>query len=162
MRTKFISIITNSTVAIGIVVGVAVATLTGCGQPRTSAGNPNTSDVAQRQALMKDWRSANDIMKGMVENPANFDAAVIQEQAKFIQSTSSQMWSYYGDSSAKGNAQDTIWSDPTAFGEASANFDAAVTALNAAAQTATTPADIEAPLAQMYESCGSCHKQFKR
>ncbi len=145
-----------------IVIGVMVATLTGCGHSGTSAGNPNTSDVAQRQTLMKDWRSANDIMKGMVENPANFDATVIQEQAKFIQGTSSQMWSYYGDSSAKGNAQDTIWSDPTAFGEASANFDAAVTALNAAAQTATTPADIEAPLAQMYESCGSCHKQFKR
>lgn len=144
---------------------IIMLTLTACGgsnHANFADSNATTSDVASRQALMKDWRSANDILKGMMENPANFDTALLQEQTQFLQDTSSEMWSYYNDSSATGNAKDTVWSDPTGFAEATANFDAAVMALNAAAQTATSPQDVERALGQVGEACGSCHKAYRR
>lgn len=143
----------------------AVITLTACNNTSTEAtaeSNPTSSDVASRQALMKDWRAANDILKGMTENPASFDAAVLKEQTSFLADSSSKMWSHFADASAKGNSTDAVWNDPTAFKAATDKFDAAVTALNAAAQTASSAADIEAALGQVGESCGSCHKVFKQ
>lgn len=149
-----------------ITLAIVIVTLTACGNGANQANfadsNATTSDVVARQALMKDWRSATDILKGMTENPANFDTALLQEQTRFLQDTSGEMWSYYGDSSAKGNASDALWADPTGFAEATAQFDAAVMALNAAAQTATSPQDIEKALGQVGESCGGCHKKYRR
>lgn len=145
----------------------AVITLTACSNPSTpteatAESNPASSDVASRQALMKDWRAANDIIKGMTENPASFDAAVLKEQTSFLADSSSKMWSHFADASAKGNSTDAVWNDPTAFKAATDKFDATVTALNTAAQTASSAADIEAALGQVGESCGSCHKVFKQ
>lgn len=137
--------------------------LTACSQPTTTAASGSaSSDVASRQALMKDWRAANDIIKGMTENPAQFDAAVLKEQASFLSQSTQTMWSHFGDQSAKGDATDTVWSDPAAFKAATDQFDAAVNALNAAAQNATQASDIQAAVGQVGESCGSCHKQFRQ
>lgn len=132
--------------------------LTACGGNKTV----ESSDVSARQALMKDWRSASDIIKGMTENPDQFDAAVLQEQAKFLDDTKSQMWAHFADANAKGKATDAVWSDPAGFAAATAQFDTAVSTLNATAQSAQSATDIESALGQVGESCGSCHKVFKQ
>lgn len=146
-----------------ILIGVALLLgLSACSQTETAAQNPASSDVASRQALMQDWRFATDIVKGMIENPTNFDSAALQEQTQFLNQSAATMWSYFDDESAQGNAKTDVWSDPSAFAESKDRFDAAVTALNAAAQSATQASDIEAAFGQVGESCGSCHKQFKQ
>ncbi len=141
------------------------ASLTACNDSNTTSNmadsNPTTADVASRQTLMKDWRSAHDTLRAMTDNPASFDVATTKEQTQFLVDSSAKMWQHFSDSAAKGQASETIWSDPTAFQAATDEYNAAVLALNAAAQTATTPADIEVALARVNESCGSCHKSFR-
>lgn len=144
---------------------IVSASLTACNDNSTASNmadsNPTTADVASRQTLMKDWRSAHDTLRAMTDNPASFDAATTKEQTQFLVDSSAKMWQHFGDSAAKGQASETVWSDPTAFQAATDEYNAAVLALNAAAQTATTPADIEVALARVNESCGSCHKSFR-
>ncbi len=141
-----------------------IISLTACSQNASTGttGGADNDAIKARQALMKDWRSANDIIKGMVENPANFDAATLKEQTKFLADTSKTMWTHFGDANAKGDANDTVWSDAAGFKAATEKFDTAVTALNTAAQTAQSASDIESALGQVGESCGSCHKVFKK
>ena len=145
----------------------AVITLTACSNPSTpteatAESNPASSDVASRQALMKDWRAANDIIKGMLEDPNQFNAAVLQEQTKFLADSSSQMWTHFANEANKGKSQDAIWTDAAGFKAAADKFNAAVANLNTVAQTAQSADDISAALGQVGESCGSCHKVFKK
>lgn len=134
--------------------------LVACNKEAATPTN-TTNDVATRQALMKDWRAANDIIKGMVENPDSFDKALLQEQTKFL-ADSHTMWAHFKDSNAKGKAQETVWSDTAGFNAAAQKFDDATTALNNAAQTATTAQDIAPFVGQVGESCGGCHKTYKQ
>ena len=63
---------------------VAICLLSACNnQPASNDNTANADPVKTRQNLMKDWRGANDIMKG-IENSASFDAAAFAEQANFI------------------------------------------------------------------------------
>lgn len=141
---------------------VAIALLTACNNDtQTVATDPAAAHVSSRQDLMKDWRFANDTLKGMTENPTNFDATIAQEQAKIL-ADSQKMWAYFDDSAAQGKATQAVWSDKAGFDEAKSQFDTAVSALVAAAQTATTAQDIETALGQVGESCGSCHKKYKQ
>lgn len=151
--------------------GAITLTLTACGQDNTAstapADNsattaPAVDDVAARQAIMKDWRGANDIIKGMLEDPNQFNAAVLQEQTKFLVESSVQAWTHFGDANQKGKAQDTVWSDAAGFKTATETFNAAVIALDTAAQTAQSSADIQEAFGKVGESCGSCHKVFKQ
>ncbi len=142
-------------------VTLALLVMTACSKSADTASAGST-EVADRQALMKDWRAASDILKGMTENPANFDAADVKEQAKFLADGSAKMWTYFGDANAKGEATDAVWSDAAGFKAATENFNAAVAELNTVAQTATQVSDIEAALGKVGESCGSCHKVYKK
>lgn len=146
----------------------ATLALTACGGEKpaetTSADNaPAASDsIKARQDLMQDWRGANDIIKGMLENPASFDAAVLQEQTKFLSESTAHAWTHFADPNQKGKSQDAVWADAAGFKAAADKFDTAVSALHTAAQTAKAASDIEAAFGQVGESCGSCHKVFKQ
>lgn len=144
-----------------------VLTLTACGGDKAPASTTEapaqaTDSVKVRQDLMQDWRGANDIMKGMLENPANFDAATFKEQAEFIQSNSAKMWEQFADANAKGKSQDAVWSDAQGFQAQKDAFDVAVAELVTVAGTAKTADDVAGAFGKVAESCGSCHKVYKQ
>lgn len=157
-----------------LVFGAITLTLTACGQDNTASTTPadnsaattpttaTVDDVAARQAIMKDWRGASDIIKGMLEDPNQFNAAVLQEQTKFLVESSAQAWTHFGDANQKGKSQDAVWGDAAGFKAATEAFNAAVVALDTAAQTAQSSADIQEAFGKVGESCGSCHKVFKQ
>lgn len=146
-------------------VAMTALALSACGGDKagTDAGaSGDSSQVTARQALMKDWAGASDILKGMVEDPSKFDKAVAEEQAKFLSETSAQMWGHFTDVNQKGKSQDAVWSDAAGFQAAADKFNSAATALHTAAQGAQSVEDISAALGQVGESCGGCHKVFKQ
>lgn len=135
-------------------------TLTACGEDK---GTDSQSDsVKARQNLMQDWRGANDIMKGMMENPATFDAATFKEQANFINDSNQAMWSHFADANAKGKSQDAVWTDTQGFADKKDAFMTASANLAVQADTAKTAADVEQAFGAMAENCGSCHKAYKQ
>ena len=142
---------------------VAICLLSACNnQPASNDNTANADPVKTRQNLMKDWRGANDIMKGMLENPASFDAAAFAEQANFIQSSSAAMWANFADSNAKGKSQDAVWSDAAGFKTKQDAFDSAVSNLVTVAQNAKSADDVKQAFGAMAENCGSCHKVYKQ
>lgn len=149
-----------------LAVALTALALTACGGEKPADNQAATSaasdSVKARQDLMQDWRAANDILKGMSDNPASFDAAVAKEQAQFLADSSTKMWEHFADANQKGKSQDAVWADAAGFKAAADKFNAAAAALNTAAQTATQITDLEAAMGQVGESCGSCHKVFKQ
>lgn len=143
-----------------------VLTLTACGgdkAPASTAEAPaQTDSVKARQDIMQDWRGANDIMKGMLENPANFDAVTFKEQAEFIQKSTAEAWGHFGDANAKGKSQDAVWSDAQGFQAKKDEFDTALAELITVAGTAKTADDVAGAFGKMAENCGSCHKVYKQ
>lgn len=146
-----------------------VLTLTACGGDKAPASTeaPATTteavdNVKARQDLMQDWRGANEIMKGMIENPANFDAAAFKEQAEFLQANNDKMWAYFADANAKGKAQDAVWSDTQGFQAQKDAFATAVAELVTVASTAKTADEVAGAFGKVGESCGSCHKIYKQ
>lgn len=143
-----------------------VLTLTACGgdkAPASTSEAPAQSDsVKARQDAMQDWRGANDIMKGMVENPANFDAVAFKEQAESIQKSTATTWSHFADANAKGKSQDAVWTDAADFQAKKDAFDSAVAELVTVAGTAKTADEVAGALGKVGESCGSCHKVYKQ
>lgn len=144
-----------------------VLTLTACGGDKapadtTSATPAATDSVKARQDIMQDWRGANDIMKGMLENPANFDANTFKEQAEFIQKSTATAWGHFADANAKGKSQDTVWSDAEGFKAQQQTFDTALAELITVASTAKTADDVAGAFGKMAENCGGCHKVYKQ
>lgn len=141
-----------------------VITLTACGGDKTTntEAPAQTDGVKARQNIMQDWRGANDIMKGMLENPNNFDSATFKEQAEFIQKSIAEAWGHFNDANAKGKSQDAVWSDAQGFQAKKDAFDTAVAELVTVAGTAKTADDVAGAFGKMAESCGSCHKVYKQ
>lgn len=133
-----------------------IISLTACNQ--STEQTANNSDITARQDLMQDWRMATETLKGMSENPTNFDMQVLKEQAQLLKDTTPTMWTHFNDNAKGGNAKDTIWTDKAGFLSAQEKFAAAVNELHTTAQSAT---DIEQALGRVGESCGGCHKAFK-
>lgn len=142
---------------------VTIITLTACGGDKISTQNGDTTNdnVKARQALMKDWRGANDIIGGMVENPSSFDKATLQEQVEFLSSSANNMWTYFDDANAKGKSQEVVWTDAAGFKAKADEFNKAVAELSIVASSATSADDINAAAGAVSESCGSCHKIYK-
>ena len=159
---KLKSLKLQSVKSFGLIALTALA-LTACGDKAPAGASSATSpDVKARQDLMQDWRAANDILKGMMENPANFDAATFKEQAEFISGSTVQMWTHFNDANAKGDSQDAVWSDAAGFQTKKDEFDAATQNLVAVAATAQSADDVHTAFGAMAENCGSCHKVYKK
>lgn len=135
--------------------------LTACGGDNAQSSAQSDS-VKARQSLMQDWRGASDIMKGMMENPTTFDPAVFKEQADFINKGNEAMWAHFNDASAKGKSQEAVWTDAQGFSAKKDEFMTASANLVAQADTAKTASDVEQAFGKMAESCGSCHKAYKK
>lgn len=140
---------------------ISALILTGCGNDN-NASSPASDDIKTRQNLMKDWRSANETMKGMLENPASFDAAAFKEQAEFISSTNAQMWTHFADANAKGDSQEAVWSDAAGFKAKQDEFGSALGNLVSISATAKSADDVKQAFGAMAENCGSCHKVYKK
>lgn len=141
--------------------------LTACGKEEKAAEAPaaqaEVSSIKARQDLMQDWRGANEAMKGMLENPASFDAAAFKERAELISNSTANMWKHFeGEANKGGESQDAVWTDAAAFKAEADKFSAAAADLVAAASTAQSAADVEAQFGAMAGTCGSCHKVFKK
>lgn len=146
-----------------ILLATALITLiSACSQNTPTTSTTSSTAVDSRQMLMKEWRAANETLKGMTENPANFDAAVVKEKAQHFVDTAPTMWTHFADSNDKGDAQDAVWSDAAGFKAKADEFTAAANALNTAAANATQLSDVEAQMNALGESCGSCHKVYKK
>lgn len=144
-----------------------VLTLTACGGDKapaeaTSATPATTDSVTARQDIMQDWRMSNETMKGMLENPANFDPAAFKEQAEAIQKSTATAWGHFADANAKGKSQDAVWSDAEGFKAQQQAFDTAVAELVTVAGTAKTADDVAGAFGKMAENCGACHKVYKQ
>ena len=142
-------------------IAITTLALTACGGDK-GATDANADGVKARQDLMQDWRGANDIMKGMMEKPDTFDAASFKEQAEFIKNSNADMWGHFADANAKGESQDAVWSDATGFAAAKDKFSVAVINLAEAANNAKVAGDVEQAFGAVAESCGSCHKAYKK
>ena len=143
-------------------ISLVILSLVACGDKISNAGSATSTDIKARQNLMQDWRAANDILKGMMENPDNFDAATFKEQAEFINASTAQMWTYFHDANAKGNSDDAVWSDATGFQAKKDEFDAAIQNLVATATNAQNADDVNVAFGAMAENRGRCHKVYKK
>ena len=143
-------------------ISLVILSLVACGDKSSNAGSATSTDIKARQNLMQDWRAANDILKGMMENPDNFDAATFKEQAEFINASTAQMWTYFHDANAKGNSDDAVWSDATGFQAKKDEFDAAIQNLVATATNAQNADDVNVAFGAMAENCGRCKKKKKK
>ncbi len=144
-----------------ICITLTALALTACSSNKGDT-SVNADSVKARQDLMQDWRGANDIMKGMMEKPDTFDAASFKEQAEFIKNSNADMWGHFADANAKGESQDAVWSDAAGFAAAKDKFSVAVINLAEAANNAKVAGDVEQAFGAVAESCGSCHKAYKK
>lgn len=141
-----------------IIMIVLMGTISACSQ-----NNPSDSESRKmRQILMKEWRTANDTLKSMIENPANFDAEIVKEQAQYFVDSAPIMWTHFADSNDKGQAKDTIWSNASDFKMQTEDFNNAAKALLTATEDATQLSDVEPQINILAESCGTCHKIYKK
>lgn len=144
------------------VLALASLTLVGCNNQTSTDKTTDSDAVKTRQNLMKDWRGANDIMKGMLENPTSFDAAAFKEQVEFINSSNANMWTHFADANTKGDSQDAVWSDAAGFKAKQDEFSNALANLVSVAGSAKSADDVKQAFGAMAENCGSCHKIYKK
>lgn len=143
-------------------IALTALALSACGGDKAEQASAQTDSVKARQDLMQDWRGANDIMKGMMENPATFDANAFKEQAEFINKGHETMWGHFADQNAKGKSQDAVWTDAQGFSAKKDEFMTATANLVAQASSAKTASDVEQAFGKVAEGCGSCHKVYKK
>lgn len=143
-------------------IALTAMTLIACGGDKTASPSSSNDAIKARQDLMQDWRGANDIMKGMMENPATFDPATFKEQANLISKSTDTMWSHFTDANAKGDSKEAVWTDAAGFAAKKDEFSVATINLASLAETAKTASDVEQAFGAMSESCGSCHKAYKK
>lgn len=139
---------------LGITLMTAALSMTACSSPT----NP---DVKARQDIMKNYGDAMKVMGGMAKEPDTFDAAVFKEQAAFLAEEAKNPWAHFTDAEAVGNATEAVWSNADGFGAESENFQKVTAELNAAAQNATSVADVMPAFSQVGDSCESCHTEYK-
>ncbi|WP_131668436.1 c-type cytochrome [Psychrobacter pygoscelis] len=124
-------------------------------------GAPSNPDVKARQDMMKNWGDAMGVMGDMVKAPDTFDPEVFKEQAAFLANDAKNPWPHFEDESAVGHATKAVWSDADGFRSESENLQKVASELNAAAQNATSVADVEAEFKAVGGSCKSCHTDYK-
>ena len=123
-----------------------------------TANSTATAHHDAREDIMHDWAAATKAMKGMLSDSANFNADDFRAAAKKLDQDA---WAHFPAGSEGGDAKPEIWQNPTAWQQEIDKYQQAVAALNTAAQTATSPADVQAQFDNVSASCKSCHQQFR-
>lgn len=138
---------------LGISIIAAALSLGACSKPHP--------DVKARQDIMKNYGDAMKSLGGMVKEPDTFDAALLKEQAAFLEEESKNPWAHFENKEAVGNAKEAVWSNVDDFKARAEDFQQATVELNAVAQTATTADDIKPAVGGVGKSCKSCHDDFQ-
>ncbi len=132
--------------------------LTACGQVQdTRPGQP----VAHRQAAFKDILKAFEPI-GVMLREERFDAKEFQTLAVQLTARRDAPWQYFGKDTdyPPSHAKPEVWSDGGKFEASKKEFFRATDQL-AAAAPGGDQAKVEAAYKAVYDSCKSCHKQFK-
>lgn len=129
-----------------------------------SACNSTTknTEVKDRQDIMSNWGDAMQVMGGMVKNPDTFDAAKFKEEASFLASDANKPWAHFQNQADKGGTTEAVWTDAAGFKAEADKLEQAATALNTAAQNASSSADVQAAFKNVGASCKSCHTTYKQ
>lgn len=146
------------------VLAAAIA-LSACNQSQQTAnpadGAANTAVAAHQDAredIMHDWGAASKEMNAMLKDPSSFNADNFRAAAKKLDQDA---WVHFPAGSEGGDAKPKIWQNPTAWQQEIDKYKQAVAALNTAAQSATSAADVQAQFNDVGASCKSCHQQFR-
>lgn len=144
--------------------------------PTTSASTPATASSATatatatatnmtpeqhmdaREDIMQSWGKSSKAIRGMVENPASFNA---DELKTLAQQYSQDPWVHFPDT-AKGDSKPEIWSDNAKFQQEIDKFKKAVSDFQAVTATATSIDSVKEQFGQVGASCKSCHDSFKK
>lgn len=118
----------------------------------------NVSHQNAREDIMEAWGAASKEMGAMIKDPASFNADNFRAAA---QKLDQDAWVHFPAGSEGGESKPEIWQNPTAFQEEINKYKHAVAALNTAAQSATSAADVQAQFGEVGASCKSCHEQFR-
>ena len=143
----------KKTLALPLVISAAL--LSACN------GTTSNPDVKARQDMMKNWGDAMGVMGDMVKAPDTFDPEVFKEQAAFLANDAKNPWPHFEDENAVSHATEAVWSNADGFRSESDNLQKVTSELNAAAQNATSVADVEAEFKAVGGSCKSCHTDYK-
>lgn len=134
-------------------------TLAACSGGTTAADDSEA--VTARQDIMKNWKDAKDSMESLLESPEAFDAEKFKAESSFLAEDASGAWQHFSDETQVGGANTTVWSDAEGFRAAAEEFEQTTAELNTAAQTATSPEQLQAAFSAVGQSCKSCHEGFK-
>lgn len=132
--------------------------MTACGEVEdTRPGQP----VKQRQEAFKAMLRAFEPMGTMLRDK-RYHAERFAQGAQALAEWRDAPWAHFGPGTQypPSKARDAIWSQPEAFAQARERFVTAVDGLTAAVAAGQQPA-IEQAYQQVYDSCQSCHKQFR-
>lgn len=133
----------------------------------TATNNTATADVSAmtpeqhitaREDIMGSWGKASKAIRGMVENPASFNA---DELKTLAQQYSQDPWVHFPET-AKGDSKPEIWSDNAKFQQEIDKFKKAVSDFQAVTATATSIDNVKEQFGQVGASCKSCHESFKK
>lgn len=140
-------------------VGVmSVFLLAACGDPEdTRPGQP----VKTRQEAFKALLRAYEPMTKMVKE-GRYDAAEFATMAAELMARRDAPWSHFGPDTnyPPSKAKPEVWREAAAFERAKNDFLAATDALNVAAQ-AGGKTRVEEVYGRVYNTCKSCHDQFR-
>jgi cytochrome c556 len=119
--------------------------------------------LSKRKALFKDFTRTLEPMGLVARERKAYDAAAFAASALELQRLSTLPWVYF---SADGNYPPTralpaVWSEPVAFQQAQANYQASVTRLVQAAQSGQADA-VRPAVFDVQEACKACHDRFRK
>ena len=118
--------------------------------------------IEERQALMKEDGKAGQELFKIFKGEAAYDAATVKKDGDLIVKNLEKMAALFPPGSDVGPpetyAKAEIWTDPEGFKAAG---DAAYKAAKAVADS-TDEASFKAAVPALGESCGGCHKKFRR
>src|SRR5437016_12359478 len=128
----------------------------------TGAAIAFAGPIEERQALMKEDGKAGQELFKMFKGEAPYDAATVKKDGDLIVKNLEKIATLFPPGSDKGPpetfAKAEIWTDPEGFKAAG---DAAYKAAKAVADS-TDEASFKAAVPALGESCGGCHKKFRK
>lgn len=118
--------------------------------------------VKQRKAAMTLQGKYFGPLVGMQRGTSPYDAAVAARNAKYLEALAAMPWDGFaeGTQNEESRALPAIWSEPAKFRASIDGFQAAVTALVAAADTGGEQ-DVKAAIETVGNACRGCHESFR-
>lgn len=144
-----------------------ILVLSACTPPTDTA--PKVQDeldpIKARQDLMHRWGKANNNIKAMAKDPANFNITNLQSHITIIDISQEQMWAYFDDNALaipNNKVNRLIKDNPSDY---QAHIESFTTAFNTLKNTAHHTQDFDnlKPLMDtVNQECKACHKKYKK